>query len=408
MSTTSSGRFHSFWLAFCLAILVLPWRGTAAARSGMPTVVCRISAPSIAAGAQADFYLEIRNVQNLYGVELTLGYDPNLIEFLDADLDRELINMTLGDFLSPDVLMLDDISEPGTFLFNLTQIDPTPARSGDGILAHGVLVGREIGTVDFTLADVTLYNVNFDKIEHQIQNCSVEVTQGAPPGAVEAQPSTTPTLTPMVEASISPTPTTTATATTSPTSAGQPQPPPTSASVGTSTLVPSVAPTVTPSATAMAAQVSVETPSITPTNTATIAPASAVAVLNTNALTLSLPYISNAMASMVSEAPLPTSEPQAAATAEPGATTIAEEQPLPPLVVPGDAQATATATPLPQSTAQPNTPSLITQQQLQLSALTGPMISLAWLFPLGFTLAGLGFLGLIIATIVYVSSRSAS
>ncbi len=36
--------------------------------------------------------------------------------------------MTLGDFLSSDVLILDDISEPGTFLFNLTQINPTPAR----------------------------------------------------------------------------------------------------------------------------------------------------------------------------------------------------------------------------------------------------------------------------------------
>ena len=129
MSATSSDRFHSLWLVYCLAIFVLPWSGIAAAQPGMPTVACRISAPSIATGDQVDFYLEIHHVQDLYGVELTLGYDPNLIEFLDADPSRELTDLTLGDFLSSDVLILDDISEPGTFLFNLTQINPTPAAS---------------------------------------------------------------------------------------------------------------------------------------------------------------------------------------------------------------------------------------------------------------------------------------
>ncbi len=371
---------HGSTIVCCAALLLWLGSSRSAAQAQLPIVTCRVTPVSIAVGNQAELSLDVENVQGLNGYELKLTYDPGVVEFKDADPDRELVNVRLGDFVSPDFLVLNDIEQPGELLLSLTQLGHSPARSGKGTLADAALIGRRIGRADFKVADVILYDINGSEIEHQVQNCSVEITQGPPPSAAETQPAATPPLTPPSEASISPVPAATSTATTPPSPANQPQPAATAAPAGTPTLV----------------------------LTATIAPASVVVAPSTTALTLSLPYISNAIDESAGQAPVPPTEHQKTATAEPAATIVAGEQVMLPLVAPGTTQQTATATPTPQPTAQLDTPAPITHQQLQLSGLTGPTISLAWLFPLGFTLAGLGFLGLIIATMVFVSSCSAS
>ena len=84
-------------------------------------------------GGQADLFLEVQNVKDLYGYEFTLRYAADVVEFSDADPKGALKYLQLGDFLSPDFRMFDDTNRPGEFWLNVTQLAPAPARSGNGL-----------------------------------------------------------------------------------------------------------------------------------------------------------------------------------------------------------------------------------------------------------------------------------
>jgi hypothetical protein len=430
MRKRKSGRFRVWWIIYCVTILGWPGSGHSAAQAGVLTLSCHLPSASVPVAGQTELFLEIQNVQNLYGYELVLRYDPTLIEFVDAEPLREGVNTQLSNFLSPDFVVLNDIDPPGELWLNLTQIDPTAARSGSSPLARAIVTGLQDGIANFTITDLILYDVAGNEIPYQVQNCALQV--GPPPSPTEsptlppgtptlAPPTTTPTQAPPTVAAVD-----TSISTVVPTATPAPptEVPPTFIPTGTLVTAATPTPTFAPATTTPSAAAPADTPTLVPAATAIataavavftadvqqIAPTGAVTsaaiALNTTAFKLLLPYISNVIEDSFSQAPAPTTGSEAAATIESAATITAEEQIMLPLVTPGGAQESAMVTLSPQPTATLNIPAPVGQQQIQMSALSTPMISLAWLFPLGFTLAGLGFLGLTIAAMVYISSRS--
>ena len=226
----ATNLLQRFWMRggalLCWALLLL-WTnpGHSVAQATLPVLACRLSASTVAMGGQVELFVEVRDVQNFYGYELSLLYDATRIEFVDADPTREAVNAQMGDFLSLDFLVLNDIYTPGEFLLNLSQIAPTPARSGSGLLARAVLVGRGAGAVSFTFADVFFYDANGEEMQVDIQGCSLQVGEGG--AAPASTPTETATATALpTEAPATPTPVTpTATFTAQPTATTQPTAP---------------------------------------------------------------------------------------------------------------------------------------------------------------------------------------
>ena len=191
MRKSNSDLFSVWRIVCCVTFLAWIGSGHSLAQARNPILLCRLSAASAAAGEQVGLFIEVRNVQDLYGFELRFRYSPDLVKFVDTDPAGDLEYIELGDFLSPGFLMFDDIDKPGEFWLNASQTDPTPARSGTGVLARAMLTGRQIGKSDFTLADVILYDVHGNDIERQVQNCTIEFTKAPPAGATETRSSAT-------------------------------------------------------------------------------------------------------------------------------------------------------------------------------------------------------------------------
>jgi hypothetical protein len=49
--------------------------------------------------------VRVENVIDLYGVQVYLDFDPNLLEVVDTDAARDGVNVTLGTFLPHDTLV---------------------------------------------------------------------------------------------------------------------------------------------------------------------------------------------------------------------------------------------------------------------------------------------------------------
>jgi len=164
------------------------------------TLRCRVDKTTVAVDDNATLFIEVLDVADLYGYELTLKFNGSRIHFVDADPGKSGINLQVGDFLSPDFVVLNEANnDTGQATLALTQLSPSVAVSGTGELARTTLVGVAPGMVSFSFANVVLSDPAGVAIPVALQGCSIEVTGGnatATPTPTGTGTPTTPTPTP--------------------------------------------------------------------------------------------------------------------------------------------------------------------------------------------------------------------
>lgn len=170
---------------------------------------CRVEPAPLSLNGVATLVLEVENVQNLYGYELNMLYDVNLVQMQDADPNQSGSNLDLADkFLSPDYV-LKNAAESGNLSIVLTQLAPNQAKSGSGELARISFVGTAAGFANFAFGKVVFSDNNGMAIPLTAEDCLAEIgSSGAPtPTATATSTATsTPTSLPSPTATFSPTP----------------------------------------------------------------------------------------------------------------------------------------------------------------------------------------------------------
>ena len=87
--------------------------------------------------------IAIDNVNDLYGIQLELSFDPTKVEVVDADLGSPGIQITPGSCPQPDFVVRNEADNSvGTIIYAVTSLNPTPACNGSGDVAsvefHGL------------------------------------------------------------------------------------------------------------------------------------------------------------------------------------------------------------------------------------------------------------------------------
>jgi hypothetical protein len=250
MKTSPQIRRFAYHSLFTLMLVLLSLAHPPAATAQEETLVrCRLERTQILVGEQTTLFIEVQNVTNLYGYQLDLYFDSDVVQLSGAKQD-DLEGMILGTFVSPDFVVNNEIDNAfGVVFLALTQISPSPARSGSGELARATVRGIDSGVSEFSFESLILADDQGNEIGRRIQGCNLTVLE---PG----QPTTTPTATTTPPTS-TPTPTDTPTPTSTTPPIGTPPPP-------TRTLSPTITltPTITPSPT-----FTPQTPTLTPTQT---------------------------------------------------------------------------------------------------------------------------------------------
>jgi len=125
----------------------------------------------------------VQDVVALYGYDVSVSFTPGSIQVLEV---------TNGGFLESGSIMADQIDNTaGTIWFAMTQVAPSLPKTGSGdlirIRLHALTPGA---TVNFTITDGSLSNINNQLIPFVVQNGSLTTSDVCPPAVLSINPVT--------------------------------------------------------------------------------------------------------------------------------------------------------------------------------------------------------------------------
>ena len=163
------------------------------AEAAAPTVSLGGAVLEVAAGQTAPLSVAVTDVQDLYGLELHLRFDPAVVQVADADPGKDGIQVAAGDFLSADFVAQNQAdNQAGSIDYAVTQVNPNEPRSGSGTLlvirfqggAAGGASPLEVTNGLLTTRDGDLIPVTFASGEVRVKGAS------AVTGSATATPTT--------------------------------------------------------------------------------------------------------------------------------------------------------------------------------------------------------------------------
>lgn len=98
-------------------------------------------------GTTAAVEVWVEDVEELYGLDIRLSFDPSVVEVVDADEGTDGLQIQPGELLNLDFVLRNTAdNEAGSAWFALTQVNPSEAASGEGIAFSVTFRGKEAGT----------------------------------------------------------------------------------------------------------------------------------------------------------------------------------------------------------------------------------------------------------------------
>ncbi len=125
--------------------------------------------------------VEVRDAEELYAVDLTIRFDPEILQVEDADPNQAGVQPGLATFLDAGMTLFNIVdNETGTVRFVMSQINPSEGKSGSGNLLVLYFVGKQAGTSPVTVEKVEASNRLGEAIVVNGVDAEIVVREGAP------------------------------------------------------------------------------------------------------------------------------------------------------------------------------------------------------------------------------------
>ncbi len=142
-----------FILLFTLALSVLSVSAQAESGGRLRPAV---NDSSLVVGQEVTVDVLVEDAPLIYGVDVWVTFDPNLLEVVDADESQDGVQFESGDFLDPEqsfVLQNHASNETGTIDYALALFNPAPPVQGDGLLARITFRAKAEGQTTISIAE---------------------------------------------------------------------------------------------------------------------------------------------------------------------------------------------------------------------------------------------------------------
>lgn len=258
-------------ILFAVAILLTVLAQTGLQAGAQDAVDVRIfpATLTIPLSGTSDVAVEVVDVEGLYGFDLTLTFDPTVVEVVDANPDMQGVQVAFGTFLDPGLSVRNTADNTaGTVRYAMTQLNPSEAKSGTGTLIVVRLRGKAAGSSSLNLTALALAARDATEIPSAAQPGEVTISSsgGNLPTTTPIPTRAPPTPAPTAGPTEPPTPTLLP-----PTATGQPVEEP------TATTMPPTVTNVPPAGTPVAEPNTATPTAVPPAETATTTPVSAAA-----------------------------------------------------------------------------------------------------------------------------------
>jgi hypothetical protein len=184
------------------AIVAVLWLALPAAAAA-PIVSFGTGVLEVPVGQTVPLPVSVADIQDLYGIEFHLRFDPAVVQVADADPSTSGVQVAEGDFLSADFVAQNEVdNQAGTIDYAVTQVNPNEPRSGGGTLLtipfQGVGAGRtsqlEVEAVILTTRDGDVIPVTVTDEEIRVKDAPA-IGDTATPSPTSGPPAAPPSVT---------------------------------------------------------------------------------------------------------------------------------------------------------------------------------------------------------------------
>lgn len=152
---------------------------------GLPASLGVFGDYSVSPGNVVQIPISIKDVEGLYGVDLTLNFDPKVLQAQDSDPSTPGVQVALGTFFDPGLVLFNTVdNEKGILRFVMSQYNPSEPKNGNGILLLVIFKGVEQGESPLTFTNVQLSSRDGVTIPVQSIDAMIYVRANAPTLAV--------------------------------------------------------------------------------------------------------------------------------------------------------------------------------------------------------------------------------
>ena len=171
---------------------------------------------AVAPGEIIEVPVEIRDVEDLYAMDIEIQFDPAILQVEDADPNMDGIQVAIGTFLDAGLVLYNTVdNNNGIIHFVMTQVNPSEGKTGSGVVLVIYLQGINVGTSELAVMFLELASRTGEAIPVEPSGASIEVVESYVPAESTpipvqdpdeavmiptAQPTPTPTITPTATA----------------------------------------------------------------------------------------------------------------------------------------------------------------------------------------------------------------
>jgi hypothetical protein len=141
-------------------------------------VVLRFDPPALGLSpdAQGTVDVLVENVQALYGLQFQFAFDPDILEVIDADPDKEGVQVKPADCWKDGFVAVNQVdNENGQIAFAATLLRPALAINGNRPIATITFAARKNGTSGLRVESAILSTRNAEAISYTQQAGAIGV-----------------------------------------------------------------------------------------------------------------------------------------------------------------------------------------------------------------------------------------
>ena len=173
------------------------------AAAAAPIVSLGTGVLEVPVGQTVPLPVSVADIQDLYGIDFHLRFDPAVVQVADADPSTNGVQVAEGDFLSADFVARNEVdNQAGTIDYAVMQVNPNEPKSGGGTLLtirfQGVGAGRtsqlEVEAIILTTRDGDVIPVTVTDEEIRVKDAPA-IGDTATPSPTSGPPAAPPSVT---------------------------------------------------------------------------------------------------------------------------------------------------------------------------------------------------------------------
>jgi hypothetical protein len=152
--------------------------------------ILRLSASdtNVEVGEEVTVDVIVEGAPTIYGADVRLTFDPELLEAVDADEETDGIQLEPGGFIDAEksfVLQHGADNEAGIVDYALALLNPAPAVEGDGTLVRITFLAKAEGQTTITIEDGLFGTQTGETIAPALDSIDITIVpEGSGPGPI--------------------------------------------------------------------------------------------------------------------------------------------------------------------------------------------------------------------------------